>query len=102
EQEGSMKQIATLTLASLLLLPPLSLGAPGSAPEPRLHPREVSALPSFVRRVEPSVVALHVRNNEKANSSARLGSRRFGSGVIFDQRGYVPTLTSLLLAAAPI
>jgi S1-C subfamily serine protease len=97
-----MKRIATLTLASLLLLPPLSLGAPGSAPEPRLHPREVSALPSFVRRVEPSVVALHVRNNEKANSSARLGSRRFGSGVIFDQRGYVVTVSYLLLDAVSI
>src|SRR4030095_14421425 len=102
DREGSMKRIATLTLASLLLLPPLSLGAPGSAPEPRLHPREVSALPSFVRRVEPSVVALHVRNNEKANSSARLGSRRFGSGVIFDQRGYVVTVSYLLLDAVSI
>jgi S1-C subfamily serine protease len=97
-----MKRIVTLTLASLLLLPPLSLGAPGSAPEPRLHPREVSTLPSFVRRVEPSVVALHVRNNENANSSARLGSRRFGSGVIFDQRGYVVTVSYLLLDAVSI
>src|SRR4029450_8153014 len=100
--EGSMKRIWTLTLASLLLFPPLALGAPGSAPEPRLHPREVSALPSFVRRVEPSVVALHVQNAEKATSSARLGSRRFGSGVIFDQRGYVVTVSYLLLDAVTI
>src|SRR4030095_7575096 len=102
DREGSMKRIWTLTLASLLLFPPLALGAPGSAPEPRLHPREVSALPSFVRRVEPSVVALHVQNAEKATSSARLGSRRFGSGGIFDQRVYVVTVSYLLLDAVSI
>jgi S1-C subfamily serine protease len=97
-----MKRIQTLTLASLLLFPPLALAAPGSGPEPRLHPTEVSALPSFVRRVEPSVVALHVRNAENATSSVRLGTRRFGSGVIFDQRGYVVTVSYLLLDAVSI
>jgi S1-C subfamily serine protease len=97
-----MKHIVTLTLASFLLSTPLVFGAPGSAPDPRLHPREVSALPSFVRRVEPAVVALHVKNDEKANSSVRLGTRRFGSGVIFDQRGYVVTVSYLLLDAVSI
>jgi S1-C subfamily serine protease len=97
-----MKHLVTLTLASLLLSTPLVFGAPGSARDPRLHPREVSALPSFVRRVEPAVVALHVRNDEKANSSVRLGTRRFGSGVIFDQRGYVVTVSYLLLDAVSI
>jgi len=97
-----MKRSVTPMLASLLLLPALALGAPGSAPEPRLHPKEVSALPSFVRRIEPSVVALRVRNAEKATSSTRLGSRRFGSGVIFDQRGYVVTVSYLLLDAVAI
>lgn len=97
-----MKHIVTLTLASLLLSTPFVFGAPGSGPEPRLHPREVSALPSFVRRVEPAVVALHVKNDQKANSSVRLGTRRFGSGVIFDQRGYVVTVSYLLLDAVSI
>ena len=97
-----MKHIVTLTLASLLLSTPFVFGAPGSGPEPRLHPREVSALPSFVRRVEPAVVALHMKNDEKANSSVRLGTRRFGSGVIFDQRGYVVTVSYLLLDAVSI
>lgn len=97
-----MKHIVTLTLASLVLSTPFVFGAPGSGPEPRLHPREVSALPSFVRRVEPAVVALHVKNDEKANSSVRLGTRRFGSGVIFDQRGYVVTVSYLLLDAVSI
>jgi serine protease Do len=97
-----MTQILTLTLASLLVCPALALAAPSSTPERRLHPGDVSALPSFVQRVEPAVVALRVRNAEGANSSARLGSRRFGSGVIFDQRGYVVTVSYLLLDAVAI
>ena len=97
-----MRRAVTLALALLLLLPPLTFGAPSSGQERRLHPGEVSALPSFVRRVEPAVVALRVRNAEGATSSARLGSRRFGSGVIFDQRGYVLTVSYLLLDAVEI
>ena len=91
-----------VTLALFLSLPTLTLGAPSSGPERRLHPGEVSALPSFVTRVEPAVVALRVRNADGATSSARLGSRRFGSGVIFDQRGYVLTVSYLLLDAVTI
>ena len=97
-----MKRVVTLALVPLLLLPTLTLGAPSSVPERRLHPDEVSALPSFVRRVAPAVVALHVRNVEGATSSARLGNRRFGSGVIFDPRGYVLTVSYLLLDAVAI
>jgi len=97
-----MKRVVTLMLAALFLLPTLAPGAPTSSPDRRLHPGEVSALPSFVRRVEPAVVALRVRNAEGATSSARLGSRRFGSGVIFDQRGYVLTVSYLLLDAVEI
>jgi len=97
-----MRRAVTLALALFLSLPTLTLGAPSSVQERRLHPGEVSALPSFVRRVEPAVVALRVRNAEGATSSARLGSRRFGSGVIFDQRGYVLTVSYLLLDAVTI
>ena len=97
-----MRRAVTLVLALLLSLPTLTLGAPSSVQERRLHPGEVSALPSFVRRVEPAVVALRVRNADGATSSARLGSRRFGSGVIFDQRGYVLTVSYLLLDAVSI
>ncbi|MEK7714141.1 MAG: hypothetical protein AAB387_01675, partial [candidate division NC10 bacterium] len=67
-----------LTLALLLLVPALSLAAPSSR-ERRVHPRELSGLPSYVKRVEPSIVGLRVRVPENAPSSARLGSRRFGS-----------------------
>jgi len=97
-----MKRIVTVMLAVFLLVPVLTLGAPTSFPERRLHPDEVSAIATFVKRVEPAVVALRVRNAEGATSSRRLGSRRFGSGVIFDQRGYVLTVSYLLLDAVAI
>jgi S1-C subfamily serine protease len=94
-----MKRVAILAL--LLSLPSLVLAAP-SSPDRRLHPGDVSSVPTFVKRVEPAIVALRVRNAEGATSSSRLGSRRFGSGVIFDQRGYVLTVSYLLLDAVAI
>jgi S1-C subfamily serine protease len=94
-----MKRIVVLTL--LLSLPALGLAAPSSQ-DRRLHPGDVSIMPTFIKRVEPAIVALRVRNAERANSSARLGTRRFGSGVIFDQRGYVVTVSYLLLDAVAI
>jgi S1-C subfamily serine protease len=97
-----MKQIVILTLATLLLAPAIVPGAPTSAPDRRLNPGEVSALPSFVQRVEPAIVGLRVRNAESAASSARLGSRRFGSAVIFDARGYALTVSYLLMDAVEI
>ena len=97
-----MKRVVMLTLATLLLAPTVAPGAPTSAPERRLDHSEVSSLPSFVRRVEPAIVGLRVRNSESATSSARLGSRRFGSGVIFDARGYVLTVSYLLLDAIEV
>src|SRR5213082_3393546 len=97
-----MKRVVMLTLVTLLLAPTVAPGAPTSAPERRLDPGEVSSLPSFVRRVEPAIVGLRVRNSESATSSARLGSRRFGSGVIFDARGYVLTVSYLLLDAIEV
>src|SRR3970040_2104124 len=94
--------MSRLTLALLLLLvPALSLAAPSSQ-ERRVHPRELSGLPSYVKRVEPSIVGLRVRAPENAPSSARLGSRRFGSAVIFDARGYAVTVSYLLLDAASL
>ena len=90
-----------LMLALLLLVPALSLAAP-STQERSVHPRELSGLASFVKRVEPSIVGLRVRARENAPSSARLGSRRFGSAVIFDARGYAVTVSYLLLDAASL
>src|SRR5204862_460416 len=66
------------------------------------HAADVSGLPSYVARVVPSIVALKVRNAAGAASSLRLGSRRSGTGIIFDARGYVLTVSYLLLDAVAI
>ncbi len=96
-----MRRGAIAALALAFLLPALSLAAPSSQ-ERRVHPRELSGLPSFVKRVEPAIVGLRVRAPENATSSTRLGSRRFGSAVIFDARGYAVTVSYLLLDAASL
>src|SRR3989338_3006595 len=88
-----MRRGAIAALALALLLPALSLAAPSSQ-ERRVHPRELSGLPPFV--------GLRVRAPENAASSTRLGSRRFGSAVIFDARGYAVTVSYLLLDAASL
>jgi S1-C subfamily serine protease len=85
----------------LLLLPPAAGGAP-VAREPRPDPRTVPAEPSFVQRVAPAIVGLHVRADEAAPSSARLGARRFGSGVVFDTRGYAVTVSYILMDAVGV
>src|SRR3989442_1414794 len=90
-----------LALVLTLALPAPAPAAP-AAPDRRVHPADVSGLPSYVQRVAPSIVALKVRNAEGAASSLRLGSRRSGSGVIFDARGYVLTVSYLLLDAVAI
>lgn len=70
--------------------------------EPRLHPEAVAAEPSYVRRVTPAIVALRIRADEHAPSSARLGAQRFGSGIIFDERGYAVTVSYVLMDALHI
>ncbi|MBI4245716.1 MAG: serine protease [Candidatus Rokubacteria bacterium] len=85
----------------LALVPALGGAAP-VVKEPRIHPGTVPAEPSYVRRVEPALVGLQVRADEHAPSSARLGSRRFGSGVIFDARGYAVTVSYVLMDAVGI
>ncbi|MGH7419241.1 MAG: S1C family serine protease [Candidatus Rokuibacteriota bacterium] len=96
-----MARRATLALMGFLLLPGLALAVP-RPPAPRLDPRTIPAEPSYVRRVEPAIVGLNVRADENAFSSERLGSRRFGSGVVFDARGYALTVSYILLDAVTI
>jgi S1-C subfamily serine protease len=97
-----MKRVLMLALATVVMAPAAAPAAPTASPERRLNPGDVSALPSFVQRVEPAVLGLRVRNAESAASSARLGSRRFGSAVIFDARGYAVTVSYLLLDAIEV
>ncbi|OLB53546.1 MAG: hypothetical protein AUH99_02215 [Candidatus Rokubacteria bacterium 13_2_20CM_2_70_11] len=98
---GSTWPRVLLAFALAAALPGRALTAPATS-EHRVPPGEVSALPSYVQRVAPSIVALKVRNAEGAPSSLRLGARRSGSGIIFDARGYVLTVSYLLLDAVAI
>ena len=88
-------------VVAAVLVPGLAFAVP-RPPAPRLHPSGVSPLPSYVRKVERAVVALSVTAPEEAPSSARLGARRAGSGIIFDDRGYVVTVSYLVLDAVRI
>ncbi len=95
----SRRRVAPLLL--LTVVPALLAAAP-RAPEPRLDPRELSALPSQVRRVEPALVGLRVRAREDSLSARRLGVERTGTAVVFDSRGYAVTVSYLLLDAVQI
>src|SRR5438128_6594356 len=92
--------IASLLLTALL--PAAAVLAAPSGREYRLHPKDVAPDPSYVRRVAPAIVAVRVRADPGAASSARLGSRRFATGVIFDARGYVVTVSYALTDAVSI
>ena len=96
-------RIAALAgLAAVLLVPVSLVLARPTAREPRPHPKDMPAVPSYVERVQPALVGLHVRAAENRPSSARLGTRRFGSGVVFDPRGYVVTVSYVVLDALSI
>ena len=68
----------------------------------RLHPRDIPEQPSYVQRIEPALLALRVRVDPAGPSAATLGTRRTGSGVIFDPRGYALTVSYTLLDATDI
>jgi len=88
-------------LLALLVVPVLALAVP-SVREPRPKPDDLPAIPSYVQRVAPALVGLHVRADEKRPSSARLGARRFATGIVFDSKGYVVTVSYVVLDALRI
>lgn len=90
-----------LVVATLLVPAGLAPARPVGR-ETRVHPGLLPSLPSYVRRVEPSLVGLHVRAEAGKPSSARLGVRRFGTGVLFDARGYAVTVSYVVLDAVAI
>ena len=96
-----MKRSVLAALAVAIAVPTLALGVPRPQ-EPRLHPRAAMAQPSYVQKVAPSIVGLKVHADEDAASSVRLGAERFASGVIFDERGYVLTVSYALLDARTV
>jgi S1-C subfamily serine protease len=96
------RRLHAVLIAATLLVPPMAAMAVTRPEPPRLPPHAVSPLPSYVRRVEPSVLGLRVTARADAPSSERLGARRAGSGVIFDTRGYAVTVSYLVLDAETI
>ena len=95
--------IIRLALALLLgaLAPAILTAAPREA-EPRLDPRQLSALPSYVQRVEPAIVGLQVEVPRDRPAALTLGAERWGSGVIFDAAGHVLTVSYIVLDAQRI
>jgi S1-C subfamily serine protease len=90
-----------VTLILAIALPGLAF-AVGRPREPRLAPRDVAEVPSYVRRIEPALLGLRVRAPEEAVSSARMGAQRFATGLVFDARGYAVTVSYALLDAVRI
>ncbi len=88
-------------LILVALLPAAALAVPRPR-DPRLHPRDVSPVPTYVAKVEPAIVALKVRARADATSSARLGVHRFATGVVFDPRGYAVTVSYALMDAVEV
>ncbi len=91
-----------VAVAALLASLPALLAAAPQGGEPKPDPNRVSALPSYVQRVAPAIVGLHVEVPADRPSAATLGVTRGGSGVIFDQAGYVLTVSYVVLDAARI
>lgn len=96
-----MKRVLLAALAVVAVIPAVSLAVP-RPPEPRLHPRQVAATPSYVGKVERAIVGVKVRAKADAPSTARLGAERFATGVIFDDRGYVVTVSYALMDAVRV
>ncbi len=96
-----MRARVTTVLLALLLLPIAAAAAP-IAREPRLDPRRTSAVPTYVQRVQPALIGLHVKAAPDRPSSERLGAQRFGTGVVFDARGYAVTVSYVVLDALRI
>ena len=94
-------RLLTAILALLLLPGALALAVP-RVREPRPKPDEMPMMPTYVQRVAPTLVGLHVRADENRPSSARLGGRRFATGIVFDPRGYVVTVSYVVLDALRI
>jgi len=93
-------RVATVVLA-LLLLPAAANAAP-TASEPRFDPRRAAPMPTYVQRVQPALIGLHVKADPDRPSSARLGAQRFGTGIVFDARGYAVTVSYVVLDALRI
>ena len=96
-----MRRLVVLALLLVPLAPALLPAAPREG-QPRLDPRQLSALPSYVQRVEAAIVGLSVEVPRDRPSALTLGAERRGSGVVFDPAGYALTVSYVLLDAARV
>ena len=96
-----MKRAVLVALTVAIAVPGISLAVP-KPPEPRLAPEHVSAVPSYVGKVERAIVGVKVRAKAEAASSARLGAERFASAVVFDDRGFAVTVSYAVLDAVKV
>ena len=66
-----MRFRVVLAVTAVALLPAAVFAVP-RPPEPLLHPRNVASVPTYVQRVEPAIVGLRVRVDERSPSAAAL------------------------------
>jgi S1-C subfamily serine protease len=88
-----------LAVLVLVLATPAALLA---APQGGNVRPEASPVPAHLRNVLPAIVGIHVEVPPDRPSTATLGRRRWGSGVIFDAAGHVLTVSYVLLDAEKI
>lgn len=94
-------RVGVVGLAAVVLSASSAPAAPvARAPRPRAD--EIPSAPSYVQKVELALVALKVHAREGSPSSVRLGTRRFGTGVLFDARGYAVTASYVVLDAVAL
>src|SRR5207248_9936559 len=78
---GAMSPRLTAALLLPMLVPAtLALARPTSR-APHHNPRDVSAVPTYVQRMEPALVGLHVPPAEDRPSAARLRRPRVGTAL---------------------
>ena len=92
-----MKRTVIL-LVLAVVLPAFLWAAPRGSVE-RPDPSQAPTFPSYVQKVEPTVVGIKVQVPRDRPSVLTLGPERWGSGVIFDPNGYVLTVSYVLLDA---
>lgn len=84
-----------------LLLAAVAVAAPTDTP-PRFQPADPRAIPPHIQQVAPAVVGILARIPLDRPSVGTLGPVRWGSGVIFDPRGYILTVAYVVTDAADI
>ena len=97
-----MRRAPWLIFAAVLAASGAWAAAPRGGVE-RPDPRQMSALPSYLSRVEPAVVGVRVEVGRDRPSARTLGAERWGSGVIIDgAAGHALTVSYVLLDAERI